>query len=104
MALQDLLSVRLRGRLTDEGVTSMRDALGLDKMGRLTDREDWEFGYRYLNDDGAPFVVVTLWRYEDDLWGVTLSADPQASVDPSDVQRWRQRAEGAGLAAGLAVE
>jgi hypothetical protein len=95
--------VILRGSLNQEGLDSIRHALGLRKRGRLTDREDWDFGDRYLNDEGAPMIVLTLWRYEEDEWGIVLDVDPRATLEPSEVEMWRLRAEAAAQTAGLAV-
>src|SRR4051795_2775861 len=87
------LTVDLRGQLDQAALDGLRDALGLHRRGRLTDREDWEFGFRVLTAGGGPPAggggglgsrgcppggdppaTLRLWRYEDDRWAVTLDA------------------------------
>ena len=65
------LSIDLRGELDQTGLNAVRDALGLTPHGRLGDREDWDFGTRYLRGDRSS-ASVTLWRYKDDRWWVSL--------------------------------
>ncbi|GAA4707048.1 hypothetical protein Prum_054840 [Phytohabitans rumicis] len=93
----------MQGGLDQASLEAVRQALGLSRRGRLTDQEDMEFGYAYLNGEGEPHVVVTLWRYADDRWGVTLDADPRVDVSTPDVERWAAQAEAAATEAGLTV-
>jgi hypothetical protein len=94
------LTVDLRGQLDQAGLDGLRDALGLHRRGRLTDREDWEFGFRVLTAEGEAPATLRLWRYEDDRWAVTLDA---AGLAATDVLSWAERAEAAAAAAGLTV-
>jgi hypothetical protein len=103
MALERRLLVLLRGAVDRARLEELRRSLGLRPRGRLTDQEDSEFGYRYVGDPDDRSVILSLWRYADDEWGVALDTVPPAGVADPDVEMWAARAEEAAAQAGLAV-
>src|SRR3954471_635866 len=92
------LTVDLRGQLDQAALDGLRDALGLHRRGRLTDREDWEFGFRVLTAEGEPPATLRPCRYAERRWAVTLDA---AELPATEVLSWAERAEAAAAAAGL---
>lgn len=101
MAMHRLLEVDLTGPLDQARLEALRAALGLTRMGRLTDTQDAEFGYRYL--DGPDSADVTLWRRVDDRWLVDVVAVPGYRVDPARLDDVVAQVRAAAPAAGLTV-
>lgn len=65
----------LAGPMTEETLVQVREDLSLNKIGRLTDDEDAEFGYRYLQKDDQNWISFDLYRNEDDdtIWAFHLT-------------------------------
>jgi len=61
----------------------MRELLHLKRMGRLTDAEDVDFGYRYLQHDDQNWIFLDLLRQDDMTWSLKLTylkEPPSAAV------------------------
>jgi hypothetical protein len=101
MAMHRLLEVDLSGPLDQARLDALRAALGLTRMGRLTDTMDEEFGYRYLA--GPQSADVTLWRRADDRWLVDVTAWPGFRVEPRQLDEVVARIRAAAPVVGLAV-
>jgi hypothetical protein len=94
------LTVDLSGQLDQTALEQLRDALGLHRRGRLTDLEDWEFGFRALDGDGAA-GMLRLWRYDDLRWAITLDAADAVTPSDAEVVALAEQAERAAAQAGL---
>lgn len=103
MPMQLILSVRLCGEMPQAKLDALRGRMGMRSIGRLTDLEDAEFGYRYLRQDKGNFVVLHLWRRSDTEWAIHLSFENEP---PSDtiVQQYRSQIFEAAAALGLTAE
>jgi hypothetical protein len=96
------LAIVLRGRLDRERLQALRDSLGLQRQGRLSDTEDEAFGYRYLRDDQS--AEMSLWRLDDDRWRVVVFSDAGTRSEPSEVADIAAAVRAAAPKAGLTVE
>jgi hypothetical protein len=105
MRLERRLLLILAGRLDQGGLEELRRLLGLRRMGRLTDREDAQFGSRDIVSDDHPAMTLELWRDEDkeDRWSISLDAMSGAGASEDAIALWRSRAEAAAAAVGLTV-
>lgn len=105
MPLERILRVMLRGRVDHDRLVRLRDLLSLAPIGRLTDREDAEFGYRYVETDTGPRLEMDLWREGDNEWELVLLAPGTqvAEVDPELVVRLRGEVVAAAAEVGLEV-
>jgi hypothetical protein len=70
----------------------------------LDDREDAEFGYRDLVDDGEHRVELTLWRYSADRWGASVMADLEVLPSRAELEHLLQQIRAAAQTVGLTVE
>jgi hypothetical protein len=95
------LILDLRGTLNQPALDGLRAALGLHRRGRLTDREDAEFGYRTVTENGEPRLTLRLWRNAEDQWRITIDAHPDAALPENGLTAWGEVATGAAVAAGL---
>ncbi len=103
MAMNDQLLISLRGTLDRDRLIMLREALGLQRRGRLDDRDDWNFGHRYLRV-GARSPVMTLYRYEDDKWGIAVDSWPGYPADPAEIEQAIADVAAAVAGVGLRVE
>jgi hypothetical protein len=101
MALHRLLEIDLAGTLDRERLAALRDALGMQRRGRLTDPLDEEFGYRYL--EGRRSAEVMLWRRADDRWLIEVSAWPHFRVARAVLEEIARQVRVAAPAVGLTV-
>jgi hypothetical protein len=103
MAMDVVLLVALRGEVSQPTLDALREQLGLQRQGRLTDQEDELFGYRYLRDDPGNRVKVRLYRAAPDSWAVDLTSEQQNL--PAEVRAgWRSEIEAAAARLGLTVD
>jgi len=72
MVMTTALEVRLEGVMQQAALLQFRDLLGLEKAGRLTDSEDVDFGFRYLQKDDRNWIRLNLSRQDDSHWQVFL--------------------------------
>jgi hypothetical protein len=101
MALHRLLELDLAGTLDRERLALLRNALGMERRGRLTDSMDEEFGYRYLQ--GLYSASLTLWRLSHDRWLVDVSAWPAYQVARDVLEGIVEEVRRAAPAVGLTV-
>ncbi|MEU1676794.1 hypothetical protein ABZ752_32865 [Streptomyces roseifaciens] len=82
------LQVRMKGDL-GERLLLLRERTGLQRRGRLTDDWDEEFGRRELRPSEAGLVTLSLWRYADDDWVMSLTyrRDPLPSEEAEELKR-----------------
>jgi hypothetical protein len=73
MPMTRQLEVRLHGDMSQGTLEKLRKSLKLKKRGRLTDLEDVEFGYRYLQKDNANWIQLSLQRTAETDWFVVLT-------------------------------
>jgi hypothetical protein len=90
MPMKTRLHVVLRGDMTPAKLERARLLLDLLKRGRWDDRDDWEFGYRYLRDDDPNWVRLSLMRIPDGSWTVDLSYQTEPPTDEV-VEQFRTR-------------
>ena len=95
------LRIRMRGNL-GQHLSDFRSRVGLSPRGRLNDDWDEEFGRRELRPREEGQVKLTLWRYEDDDWVISLTYenDPLPSDEAEELRR---TILDAAAAAGLTV-
>jgi hypothetical protein len=98
--MERVLSIRLQGEMSEATLDELRQRLGLRSMGRLSDREDAEFGYRYLREDQGSTVLLGLWRRGDCDWVVHLSVENEPPPQ-STVEEYRSKILEAAAALGL---
>jgi hypothetical protein len=101
MALHRLMEIDLRGTLNRERLAALRDDLGMQRRGRLTDPLDEEFGYRYLK--GPRSADVRLWRRADDRWRIVVTAWPHFRVERPVLEEIARQVRAAAPASGLTV-
>jgi hypothetical protein len=105
MPMRRVLTIRLKGQLSETALEELRRRLGLQSEGRLTDREDVEFGYRYLRRDEGNFVRLGLSREGDGNadWVIHLTCQNEPP-DEGTMRRLRSEVAGAAGGLGLAFE
>ncbi|NUR69252.1 MAG: hypothetical protein HOU81_00270 [Hamadaea sp.] len=94
------LTIRLSGGLDQSTLERLRADLGLRRRGRLTDVEDWEFGYRALDGSTA---MLRLWRFEDTRWAITLDSAYADTPGDSEVAELAELAEQSARRAGFTI-
>ncbi|MET9609169.1 hypothetical protein ABZZ17_29595 [Streptomyces sp. NPDC006512] len=96
------LSVRLKGAFSKGGLSVFRDQVGLARRGRVNDDWDAELGRLELRAKEEGRVKLSLWRYADDDWLVSLvyARDP---LPADEVEALRRRILDAAAHAGLTV-
>lgn len=97
------MSIDLRGHLDQAGLTAVREALALERRGRLTDREDEKFGVRYLRGD-LTAASLTLWRSADDRWRVSLRYSAADRVTREEIDEIVARVTEVAARVGLVVQ
>ncbi|MEV4317630.1 hypothetical protein [Actinocrispum sp. NPDC049592] len=102
------LVLNLTGRLDQEGLTALRERLGLRRAGRLTDLEDEQFGSRDYPDNGSPAANIdstslTLWRDSVDHWHFSVDAPEDADVPDEEIARLADEAAAAAGSVGFYV-
>lgn len=87
MPMTRSLTVRLTGPMPADTLRAVRDDLSLKPKGRLTDAEDDEFGYRYLQQDDQNWISLDLVRQDDTSWAfhLTYLNDPPPAGTVSQV-------------------
>jgi hypothetical protein len=98
-----LLSVELYGEMPQSKLEQLRRLLKLERLGRLTDAEDAEFGYRYLRNEESNWVTLSLWRIDDTHWALDLSYLNEP-VPAEVVDRCRREIFAAAQRLGLTAE
>src|SRR2546430_16868232 len=98
--MERVLSIRRRGEMSEAKLDELRQRLGLERVGRLSDREDAEFGYRYVRQDEGSTIMLGLWRRHDTDWVVHLSFENEPPPQ-STVEEYRSRILEAAAALGL---
>ncbi|MGW4529513.1 hypothetical protein ACWEOI_01045 [Nocardia sp. NPDC004340] len=83
------LRVMLRGQLDQARLERLRAALGLTRMGRLTDWADEHFGYRHIGGDANQSVCLDLWRVEETQWFLCVSATDDVDIYDEEISRWQ---------------
>lgn len=99
--MKGALSIGLRGEMSEASLDALRQRLGLRRAGRLSDREDAEFGYRYLREGAGNRVLLGLWRRDGSDWVVQLTFENEPPPR-STVEEYRTKILEAAAALGLA--
>jgi hypothetical protein len=73
MPMTKALTVRLHGAMPLNTLLRMRELLHLQRRGRLTDTEDINFGYLYLQHDEQNLIILDLCRQDDLSWNFYLT-------------------------------
>ncbi|MGW7344527.1 hypothetical protein [Streptomyces sp. NPDC054854] len=94
------LSIRLRGTFGKGELAAFRDQVGLTPRGRIDDDWDEEFGRRDLRPEGAGKAELSLWRYADDDWKLSLRYEG-APLPAAEVEELRRTVLDAAGRAGL---
>uniref|UniRef100_A0AAU2JNX1 Uncharacterized protein n=1 Tax=Streptomyces sp. NBC_00049 TaxID=2903617 RepID=A0AAU2JNX1_9ACTN len=83
------LKIRMRGTFPKGQLSAFRDQVGLDPRGRLDDEWDEEFGRRELRPKENGLVELSLWRYADDDWMISLlyERDPLPAEEAAELRR-----------------
>jgi len=78
MPMTRALTVRLTGLMPADTLRRIREDLSLHTRGRLSDAEDFDFGYRYLRKDDQNWIRLDLSRQDDTNWVfyLTYLSDP----------------------------
>ncbi|MEU9702536.1 hypothetical protein [Streptomyces sp. NPDC047981] len=86
--MNEQLQIRMKGELGDR-LSAFREEVGLARRGRLSDEWDEEFGRRELRSKEEGRVRLTLWRYADDDWTVSLTyeRDPLPDAEVAELRR-----------------
>jgi hypothetical protein len=81
MPMTRALIVRLTGPMASGVLRQIREDLSLRAKGRLSDAEDADFGYRYLQQDDQNWIRLHLSRQDDTNWAfyLTYLSDPPSS-------------------------
>lgn len=96
------LSIRLKGTFGRGGLSEFRDRVGLTPRGRVDDDWDEEFGRRELRPEQAGRVRLSLWRYADDDWMLSLRYEDDP-LPAAEVEELRRTVLDAAAGAGLTV-
>ncbi|KAF0848270.1 hypothetical protein [Nocardia caishijiensis] len=97
------LRLRLAGRLDQAGLETLRATLRLSRVGRLTDREDAEFGVREVRLAEGRAAQLELWRIEQDQWSIYLDTSADTELTSAEISHWQELAEEAARAVGFDV-
>lgn len=89
------------GTVDQPALDRLRAALDLTRMGRLSDAEDEEFGYRDETVDGSD-VMINLWRLGEGQWSYQIRYLDQPPPDDY-IERHRAAFREAFAQAGLVV-
>ncbi|MER5778807.1 hypothetical protein ABT144_31900 [Streptomyces sp. NPDC002039] len=83
------LSVRLKGAFSKGGLSVFREQVGLTPRGRLDDDWDEELGRLELRAKEEGRVKLSLWRYADDDWLLSLdyARDPLPAEEAEALRR-----------------
>jgi hypothetical protein len=73
MPMSTALTVRLTGPMPAGTLQQIREDLSLHAKGRLSDAEDENFGYRYLQKDDQNWISLDLYRVDDTNWAFDLT-------------------------------
>jgi len=78
MPMTRALTVRFTGPMPAGTLRQIREELSLHAKGRLSDAEDDEFGYRYLQKNDQNWISLDLSRQDDTNWAfyLTYLSDP----------------------------
>ncbi|MFE4455835.1 hypothetical protein ACFROC_00625 [Nocardia tengchongensis] len=101
--LKPRLRMTLGGQLDQARLEQIRKALGLTRIGRLTDREDEHFGSRDVGDTVDQSVSLDLWRVEDTQWALRVSATDDVDLSDTEIARWQSICATAARDVGLEV-
>jgi len=101
--LERRLMLILDGRLDQDSLVRLRQTLGLTKVGRLTDWEDEQFGYREFGERDGPTMSLELWRTEENQWLISLDVAQGADVGEDVIATWQEQAEVAAQAVGFRI-
>ncbi|MFE5288982.1 hypothetical protein ACFRAQ_28795 [Nocardia sp. NPDC056611] len=93
----------LHGHLDQERLEQIRAKLGLTKMGRLSDWQDEDFGWRDISHDGDSSLMLNLWRHSEDQWSILISAADDIDLSDQEIARWRTIFTTAVLDSGLEI-
>lgn len=87
--MHDQLQIRMKGELDADRLSTFRDDVGLTPRGRVGDDWDEEFGRRELRTAEEGRIKVSLWRYADDDWLVSLdyARDPLPAEEAEALRR-----------------
>ncbi|MGW7366988.1 hypothetical protein ACWGI8_27030 [Streptomyces sp. NPDC054841] len=87
--MNDQLQIRMKGELSEGRLSAFREKVGLAPRGRLDDDWDEEFGRRELRPKEKGRVHLSLWRYADDDWMISLTyeRDPLPAEEAAEVRR-----------------
>jgi len=103
MKTQTRLLLIFNGSVTQERLDQLRQQLRMTSIGRLGDREDAHFGYRYLDRTSGTTLSMNLWREDDDLWSFSVNASPEIALSFDDLSTWRMEVEYAISEVGLVI-
>ncbi|ALG09274.1 hypothetical protein [Kibdelosporangium phytohabitans] len=92
----------LSGGFTAESLDSFRDALGIEKRGRIGDDSEQYFGERVLREGDNRLVRLMLARSSANSWYVSLSYQ-DTPPDPATVDQIAREVHAAATAAGLTI-
>jgi hypothetical protein len=101
--MEEALRIDLRGEMPQARLDRLRRLLGLESRGRLSDDEDVNFGYRYLQENESNDVEFTLYRFRDTEWSVSLDYENEPP-DAEVVEECRSSVLRAAAELGLSVE
>lgn len=94
--------VRMKGDLARH-LSEFLDQVGLERLGRLDDDWDQEFGRAKLQSQGEGLVELTLWRgFADHEWKVKLTYE-QDPLPEVEAERLRLKVLDAAAEAGMTV-
>lgn len=100
--MNDQVWVRMKGEFGKGRLSAFREDVGLTRRGRLDDEWDQEFGRRELRPKEMGKAELTLWRYADDDWMISLTyeRDPLPADEAAEI---RQTILAAAARAGLTI-
>ncbi|WP_109505848.1 hypothetical protein [Nocardioides speluncae] len=101
MASSTAFTVSIQEPLTQSSLDRLREALGLEPEGRLTDDWDAEFGYKDLKGDGADATEVTLCRADGRPWFLDVTYPDGNPPSDAELAQWRTELIEGIRAAGL---
>ncbi|MFE6862791.1 hypothetical protein [Nocardia sp. NPDC057668] len=101
--LRPRLRMIMSGELDRTRLDRLREALGLARKGRLTDREDEHFGYRDVSENQDRSLSLDLWRVSDAEWSLRISAAADVDLSDAEITRWQSVIAAAADANGLEI-
>ena len=99
--MHDILAIDIRGNVDQSGLDRLRDHLGLQTYGRLTDDWDEQFGYRRIERAAGQYTKIVLYRDFEGAWDVEVMGTDDVHLSAQEIADLRDELVAGITAAGF---